>query len=64
MSLKNNKSNEFKKWLSRQNLSYGDFADKTGIQYNTVVAWSRGAKPRKLSQKVVKQIFPSCPLVK
>jgi hypothetical protein len=64
MQLKNNLSNEFKRWLTKKKFSYGDFSDKTRIQYNTVIGWSRGATPRKVSKILVKQKFPDCPLVK
>lgn len=64
MAVKNNRDNTFKKWLAKKNLSYGDFSQKTGIQYNTVIGWVRGATPRNLSKVVLRSKFPDCPLVK
>ncbi len=63
MSHNNNKT-DFKKWLSKKNLSYEDFSHKTGIRYNTVVKWTCGVKPRQTSNILIKRKFPDCPLLK
>jgi len=64
MAGKNNRNNSFKKWLTKKKLSYGDFSQETGIRYHTVVGWTRGQRPRTIWERVIKERFPDCPLVK
>lgn len=64
MAKNNNGDSSFKKWLAKKKLSYGDFSQKTGIKYNTIVGWSRGAKLRSISKVVLRQKYPDCPLLR
>ena len=64
MAKENSGDSSFKKWLAKKKLSYGDFSQLSGIKYNTIVGWSRGARLRSISKIVLRHKFPDCPLLK
>jgi DNA-binding transcriptional regulator YiaG len=57
-------NNTFKAWLAQKGFSYQKFSEQTGINYPTVVTWTRGTKPRDMAKKLLREKFPDCPLVK